>query len=122
MNGLLPESKGGLIAMAGYDYIYFSGTPIVKDDKSNSGEVVLDNTQFDKWYGLKQMVDATPVDISSMYMEGNDYDDAPKSLGFGWTGFSKPVDQYVAIGQLLIIGNRINSAPRLTTRATTVSS
>lgn len=121
MNGMVPATTGGLVGEAGYESLYFDGTPIVRDEKANAQEMVVMNTNYNFFYGVKA-IDANPVDISSLYHDGNDYAQAPKSLGFAWTGFVRPYNQYAFIGQILLIGNYVNHAPRLSTRGTTISS
>lgn len=110
--GVMPQTRAGLVGQAGFDVLYFGGTPIVKDDKATAGTLFAINTNFFRWYGVKPE-GATPVDLKSLYHEGNDYDKVPKSIGFGWTGFEKPVKQYAFIGQLLLLGNMFTPAPRL---------
>lgn len=110
--GVMPQMREGLVGQAGFDALYYAGTPIVKDDKADAGSVFAINTNFYRWYGVKA-AEANPVDLKSLYHDGNDYDQVPSSEGFSWTGFVRPAKQYAFIGQFLIIGNLITPAPRL---------
>lgn len=119
--GVIPQSRAGLVGQAGFDALYYGGTPIVKDDKSTAGYLWAFNTNFFRWYGVKP-AEANPVDLKSLYHEGNDYDKAPSSLGFGWTGFVRPAKQYSWIGQFLLLGNMFTSAPVLNSYSAGISS
>ncbi len=110
--GVVPQNRAGLVGQAGFDILYYAGTPIIRDDKADSGKLYAINTNFMRFYGVKP-ANATPVDLKSLYHEGNDYDNVPSSLGFGWTGFVRPAKQYYFIGQFLLIGNLVTPAPRL---------
>lgn len=110
--GVVPQNRAALVGQAGFDILYYAGTPIIKDDKCDSGKVFAINTDFYRFYGVKA-ANATPVDLKSLYHEGNDYDSVPSSLGFAWTGFVRPANQFSFIGQFLLIGNLVTPAPRL---------
>lgn len=110
--GVMPAMREGLIGQAGFDALYFAGTPIVKDDKADAGSVFAINTNFMRWYGVKA-ADANAVDLKSLYHDGNDMDSVPSSMGFAWTGFVRPSKQYAFIGQFLLIGNLVSPARRL---------
>lgn len=112
--GLIPNAQRGMTGQQGFDYLFFSGVPIVRDDKATAGSLFYINQNQYKWYGLK-LAQVTPVDLKAMYHEGNDYDQVPSTVGFAWTGFVKPADQYAFIGQILLAGNLITAAPRLHT-------
>jgi len=121
-NGIQKQAMAGLTGHAGFDVLYYAGTPIVKDDKSTSGYLFSLNTEFMGWYGVKAK-DANPVDLKAMYHDGNDYDgNVPSSMGFAWTGFVRPAKQYAYIGQFLLIGNLLTPAPRLHSHSAGISS
>ena len=119
--GIEKQARSGLTGHAGFDVLYYAGTPIVKDDKSPTGYLGSYNTNYITWYGVKA-ADANPVDLKSMYHDGNDYKDVPSSLGFAWTGFVRPAKQYAFIGQLLLIGNLVSPAPRLSSHSAGITS
>lgn len=111
-NGVQPAMQEGLVGQAGFDALYFGGTPIVKDDKSTAGFEWAVNTDFVKWYGCKA-ADATAITLKSANHNGNDYEKAPASTGFSWTGFVRPADQFAWMGQIILLGNLMSPAPVL---------
>lgn len=119
--GVMPQGRAGLVGQAGFDILYYGGTPIVKDDKSTAGFLWALNTNYFRWYGVKP-AEANPIDLKSLYHEGNDYDKVPSSLGFGWTGFVRPAKQYAWIGQMLLIGNMFTPAPALQSSSAGITS
>lgn len=111
--GIIPAMRSGLTGNMGFDVFFFGGSPVVKNDKEDSGKLRALNTEFYRFYGLKA-VEAQEVDLSAMYHEGNDYDGGvPSTKGFNWTGFVRPAKQYAWIGQFLILGNLVTPARRL---------
>ena len=119
--GVMPQGRSGLVGQAGFDILYYGGTPIVKDDKSTAGFLWAINTDFFRWYGIKP-AEANPVNLKGLYHEANDYDKVPSSLGFGWTGFVRPAKQYSWIGQMLLLGNMFTPAPALQSSSAGITS
>lgn len=118
----VPAMRAGLTGQAGFDVLYFGGTPIVKDDKMDAQTLLELNLPFYRFYGVRA-AEASPVDLKALYHEGNDYDEGvPSSLGFSWTGFTKPHNQYAWIGQVMLIGQYITPAPRLHARGSGITS
>lgn len=111
-NGMQPAMQDGLTGHAGFDALYFAGTPVVKDDKSTAGFLWAINTDYYRWYGCAA-AEATPITLKSANHDGNDYDKAPSSTGFSWTGFVRPADQFAWMGQILLLGNLMTPAPVL---------
>lgn len=122
MNGIIPQTRAGLVGQAGFDIFYFGGTPLAKDDKSTAGYLWDINTNMYRWYGVKDLAEATPVNLKANNIDGNDYDQIPSSLGFGWTGFTKPANQWAMIGQMLLVGNLFTVAPNLNSFSSGISS
>lgn len=122
-NGRKPQMIKGLVGQAGFAALYYDGTPIVRDDKVGTGLMIPMNMDYIRWYGVKA-AEANPVDLTTLYHEGNDYDKTgvPSAMGFNWTGFVRPANQYAFIGQFLIIGNMITPAPRLHTEGSGITS
>lgn len=122
-NGFKPAGEG-LQGEMGFGALLFDGTPIVRDDKADSGKVYAINTEFFRWYGVTPD-DTTPVSLHAMNHKGNGYEDlggAKSSYGFGWTGFVKPHNQYAYVGQMILLGNLMTNAPRLQSSSAGVSS
>ena len=120
--GRKPKITRGLVGHAGYDTLYYSGTPIAKDDKSPAGGVYPFSSDYFGFYGVTP-AEANPISLKALYHDGNDYDDdLPSTQGWGWTGFVRPAKQYAFIGQILLIGNAFTHSPRLGTQGTGVTS
>lgn len=119
--GVVPASQGGLVGQAGFDILFYAGTPIIKDDKCDSQKIFAVNTNYFRWYGL-DAAEATPINLKDLYHEGNDYNNVPSSLGFNWTGFVRPADQYNFVGQIILLGNFFTFAPRLHSSSAGVTS
>lgn len=121
-NGIKRAKIDGLKGQAGFDVLFYAGSPITKDDKEDTQTLRAINTEYFRWYGVKA-VEATPIDLKSMYHDGNDYEDGvPSSLGFNWTGFVRPAKQYVFVGQFLVLGNYCAPSRRLHSKSTGITS
>ena len=116
-----PEQQQGLVGQAGFAVLFFDGTPIIRDDKQDSQKLTAFNLPMYRWYGVPAS-ESEAVDLKSVYHEGNDYKRVPSSLGFNWTGFVRPADQFSWIGQLLLIGNWVTPSPRLHSSSAGISS
>src|SRR3990167_6839868 len=101
----------------GFDAIMHRGTPVVADEKCNSGEMYFINENFLQWYGLKS-VWAKPISMKSSTIEGYYSADVPsENHGFHWTDFKEPTNQYARTGQILLLGNLISGGPRYSSKA-----
>lgn len=120
--GISKDTRMGLTGQMGFSVLYYDGTAIVRDEKAPSQGMLALNLPYYRWYGVKA-VHATPVDLAAKYHEGNDYDaSGTMGIGFNWTGFVKPHNQYAFIGQFLQIGDYITPARRLHSRSEGISS
>lgn len=120
-NGIIPV-RDGLTGQAGFEALFYDGSPIVKDNKADSQKLSAINTDFYRWYGVKA-AEAENVSLKALYHEGNDYSGpVPQATGFAWTGFVRPHDQYAFVGQLLLMGNLVTPAPRLHSSSAGISS
>lgn len=121
-NGGLPKMERGLTGVAGFDFLYYGGTPIAKDDKAGSGNLYAPNMDYYRWYGIA-MVEAENVSFKSLYHKANDYEgNVPTVNGLAWLPFVRPSKQYSWIGQFLMGGNAINHAPRIGSIGSGISS
>jgi hypothetical protein len=84
------------LAKIGYNAINFNGAAVVPDSKCASGNMWFLNTDY-----IKLIIH--------------------KSRDFHFTGFQKPANQDVLVGQILFAGQLIVVAPRLNARATGLS-
>jgi hypothetical protein len=119
--GVKPAMRDALVGQSGMDVLYYAGTPIARDSKAPAQELDVLNTKFWDWIGLTP-ADTNAVSFDTLYHDANDSEKVPTSYGFGWTGFTRPTNQYAFIGQFILLGNLINKAPRLSTRGETISS
>lgn len=108
---IVPPTQG-LRGEAGFNCIFYRGIPIVADEKCTAGYIYFLNTKYLKFYGLKSSdPDYTPISFGGPELESV-YSDAPKTTGFHWSGFMKPIDQYGKIGHIILLGNFICRSPR----------
>jgi hypothetical protein len=95
----------------GFSSMSFRGIPWVADEKSPSGDVWLPNENYVMWYGLKDE-DLKDISLQSASIDGI-YNDAPsKNVGFQWTGFMTPVNQYGIVAHIYLLGNQFNWNPK----------
>lgn len=109
--GIAPGVQS-LKGQQGFDAIYYSGKPVVADDRAPAGNMFFLNTNRIAFYGLK----STDPDYKTVKFTGQNidgvYSDAPVVNGFSFSGFNKPVDQYGSVGHILLMGNLIANSPR----------
>lgn len=107
-----PMRGAELKGAAGYMALSYRGIPWVADEKSTAQTLWALNENYLNWYGLKDS-DLKQIDMGSGNIEGV-YSDAPsKNIGFQWTGFMRPINQYGEVAHLYLLGNLINwNAPR----------
>lgn len=121
-NGSLPKMERGLTGVAGFDFLYYGGTPIAKDDKAPAQTLNAPNMDYYRWYGIT-MVEAENVSFKALYHKANDYEgNVPNAQGLAWLPFVRPSKQYSWIGQFLMGGNFVNHAPRIGSIGSGISS
>lgn len=109
--GILPTVQA-LKGQRGFDVLYFSGAPMVVDESCPSGYLLMLNTDHIAFRGIKSTdPDYTPVQFNKGSIESV-YTDVPKTTGFAFSGFNKPIDQYGKIGHIILLGNLISDSPR----------
>ncbi len=110
-NGLAPGVQG-LGGQQGFSYLAFRGIPVVIDENCPSGKAYFLNLDRIKFYGLPSTVPG----YSDVKFSSGDIDsaqgDLPTSIGFKWSGFKVPDDQYGMVGNILLVGNLISDNPR----------
>lgn len=98
----------------GFDALYYRGVPVVADEKCSSGNMWFLNEKHLAFYRLK----STAEGYSDVTVGGNnqlmgEYDmQINPNVGFDWSGFMNPVDQYGKVGHILLIGNLVSFDPR----------
>lgn len=109
--GILPTVQA-LKGQRGFDVLYFSGAPMVVDESIASGDMYMLNTDHLAFYGVKSTdPEYTPVMFANGSIDSV-YSDVPKTTGFAWSGFDRPIDQYGKVGHIILMGNLISDAPR----------
>lgn len=109
--GILPTVQA-LKGQRGFDVLYFSGAPMVVDEKCPSGDLFMLNTDHLAFYAVKSTdPDYTTVKFAKGSIEGV-YSEVPQTQGFAFSGFNKPIDQYGQIGHIILMGNLISDSPR----------
>lgn len=103
--GIYPETAG-VSANGGFTGIYFRGMPIITDDKCTSGNIYMLNEKY--------------LDLYEMEPDPNFVASARE--GFGFTGWKKPTNQDVIVGQLIWYGQLVGTQPRKNSRRTGVTS
>lgn len=117
-NGIA-ASRAALNGEVGFDSLFYRGTPVVADEKCTAQTWWMLNEEYLTWYGLKSHKYQS-IKLASSTIDGV-YEDAPKSTGFSWSGLKEPVNQYSDIGQIILEGNLVSSAPRYMGRLTGIT-
>jgi len=105
---------------AGYVSLSYRGIPWVSDEKSTAQTIWALNENFLSWYGLKDS-DLKQINMGGGTIDGP-YAEAPsKNIGFQWTGFMRPINQYGEVAHLYLLGNLINWNARPFGRLTEVT-
>jgi len=109
--GIVPSVEA-LKGQRGFDVLYFSGCPVVVDESCSANYLLMLNTDYLAFYGLKSTdPNYKPVKFAQGTVDSV-YSDVPKTTGFSFSGFNTPIDQYAKVGHILLMGNLICSNPR----------
>lgn len=119
--GMVPRTEG-MAGMAGFDVLFFRGTPVVKDESIPSGKMFFINTNYFGFKGInikglkqvnfKKQNDGVPAGVPGRI---------PSTLGFNFRDMMSPVDQLAEIGHIIYAGNFISENPRLQGQMTGLS-
>ncbi|MBT52112.1 MAG: hypothetical protein CMF72_01600 [Mameliella sp.] len=111
--GMVPTTAA-MAGQAGFDVLFFRGTPVVKDEQIPSGKMFLINTNYFGFKGInisglkqvnfKKSNDGVPLGVPGRI---------PSTRGFNFRDMMSPVDQLAEIGHLVYAGNFISENPRL---------
>ena len=113
-NGVANLSAAGtdLKGASGFTALTYKGMPVVADDKAPSGYMVMLRTDDWGFYGLDATLEGYKAsnilnspEIEGVYAIGN-------SLGFAFSGFQVPINQYAISGHTILMGNLICNNPR----------
>lgn len=96
---------------AGFGALRFKGMPIISDEKCTSGYLYFLNEDYLEWRGLT-MPETQPIRYAAGNIEGNDYGNAIRNLGFSWSGWIKPTNAAAVIGHIYLGGEFITRNPK----------
>jgi hypothetical protein len=99
--------RGAELGVAtGFTAYTFRGIPWVADEKSTSQTLWAMNETFIDWYGLNDP-DLQAISLGTGEIDGP-YAEAPsKNVGFQWTGFMRPINQYGEVAHIYLLGNMV---------------
>lgn len=104
----------------GYRALTFRGIPWVSDEKSTAQTLWAVNENYLNWYGLKD-ADLEQISLGQADIDGV-YSEAPnKNVGFQWTGFMRPINQYGEVAHLYLLGNLLSFNPKRHGRLTGIT-
>jgi len=104
---------GGLKGEQGFNTIYYSGVPLVADEHCNSGYMYWIRPEDVIFYGLTPTLEGyTSISFNQGQNIDGIYGAVPRTPGFGFSGFLKPIDQYGKIGHIILQGNLVCRDPR----------
>lgn len=114
--------RGALQGEAGFDCLYYRGTPIVKDEKCPAGEMYFLNEKYINFHALNRSdleTKSASGNVEGAYSNGAE--NQPGLKPFYWTGFKHPVNQDAIIGQFIANGDLINANPNRSGRMTGIT-
>jgi len=96
---------------AGFTSLTYRGIPWVADEKSTAYTVWAINENYLQWYGLNDP-DLKPISLGEGEIDGV-YSEIPsKNVGFQWTGFMRPINQYGEVAHIYLLGNAVSWNPK----------
>jgi hypothetical protein len=113
-----PVAGGELKGTAGYVSYVYRGIPWVADEKAPTGTIWMLNENYLKWYALKDP-DLQQISLGDTH-EGVAADAPTDNIGFQWTNFIRPEDQYAEVAHVYLLGNFTTWQPRRQGRLTGV--
>ena len=127
--GMIPGMAPSAGANAGFNVLFFRGTPIAKDEACPSGKMFMVNTKYFGFKGITLKSDAQGRKYETLNFKRSGTDETPKGTignvpstkGFQFRALMSPVDQLAEVGYLLYAGNFISENPRLQGQMTGLS-
>lgn len=102
-------ASGELKGAAGFTSVIYRGVPWVADEKCGT-DIWFVNENYLDWYGI---TDPEMTQVSFGETHDGTYSEAPsKFTGLQFSGMMRPVNQYGDVGQIFLMGNLTESAPR----------
>jgi len=118
--GMVGKAEG-FSGNAGFNVLFFRGTPVIKDEACPSGKMFLLNSKYFGFKGITLTSDAKGRKYEQLNFKRSGTDETPKGTvgnvpmtkGFNFRVLMSPVDQLAEIGYLLYAGNFVSENPRL---------
>jgi len=108
----VPLKKGeGMSGQAGFTSLMYKGVPVLMDEKQTAQRLDFLNENFLSWHGLPVAM-TEPVKYAPELIDGNDYGEVIRNLGFSWSGWIKPSNAAAIIGHIYLGGNFITRNPK----------
>jgi hypothetical protein len=113
-----PIREAELKGAAGYSSLTYRGIPWIADEKSPAGTLWALNENYLQWYGL-QDADLEQISFDQGEVIEGVYSEVPsKNIGFQWTGFMRPINQYGEVAHMYLLGNFLTWNPKRLGRLT----
>jgi hypothetical protein len=120
MNSKAPVRAAELKGAAGFNALTYRGIPWVADEKSTAQTLWALNENHIDWYGLSDP-DLKQISLGTGDIDGI-YAEAPsKNIGFQWTGFMRPINQYGEVAHIYLLGNLVSFNPKRHGRLTGIT-
>ncbi len=103
--------KGNFEAGTGFTGLYYTGFPVLADEKCTSGYLYFLNEDFLKFYA-NPMAMTKPIKYSSKDIVGNDYGSKVQGLGFSWSDWIVPSNAAAVISHIYLMGELISENPK----------
>ena len=122
MNAFGMVAKGeGFSGNAGFNVLFFRGTPVIKDEACPSGKLFLINSNYFGFKGITLKSDAQGKKYETLNFKRSGTDETPKGTvgnvpstrGYQFRVMMSPVNQLAEVGYLLYAGNYISENCRL---------
>jgi hypothetical protein len=102
----------GLNGELGYAFLAYRGVPVYKDDKCTAQKMFFVNEKHIGFYRLK----STDSQYKNMAVGSNKdiegvYSDPSGIVGFDFSGFQRPIDQYGLVGHFILMGDLVSFNP-----------
>lgn len=105
---------------AGFVSLTYRGIPWIADEKSTAQTIWAVNENYLDWYGCNDP-DMKAINLGSSTIDGV-YNSAPSAnVGFQFTGFMRPINQYGEVAHLILLGNQVTWNPKRHGRLTGVT-
>ncbi len=105
------KSKQSLKGDLGFDYLWFDGMPMVRDEKAPDQTMFMLNEDYVAWYSLPS-TRWKKVSLGSTKIDGYYKKGPSKSLKLYWSGLREPTAQDAEVGFFKIGGQLISPNPR----------